>query len=145
MGLEPKKQGRPQYQPTDADRVFVDRAVMGGSRINDIAAALKITDDTLRKHFKYEILTGRERLKGDAVRVVMDSLADGSLDAAKFVLARVAGWSEKTVHSGDGENPIHIKVGARDELVELIEQATRLGVDPALLGLIGSAQEGDDA
>jgi len=84
-----------EYQPTENDRIFVERAVMAGSRINDIANCLNITDDTLRKHFRYEIFTARERLKGDAVRVLMDSLTDGSLDAAKYVLSRVAGWTEK--------------------------------------------------
>lgn len=88
-------QGR-EYEPTDADRLFVQRAVQAGSRIEDIAAALNIHDDTLRKHFRYEIVTGRERMKGEAIRVLMDSLTDGSLDAAKFVLARTAGWTERT-------------------------------------------------
>ena len=84
------------YKPSDADRQFVDRCVMAGLRINDIADALNITDDTLRKHFRYEILTARARLQGKAVEVLNDSLGDGSLDAAKFVLARISGWSEKT-------------------------------------------------
>ena len=90
------KQGA-TYKATEADRLFVERSVMAGSRINDIADCLKITDDTLRKHFRYEITTSRERLKGEAVRVLSDSLTDNSLDAAKFVLSRVAGWTEKTV------------------------------------------------
>ena len=97
------KQGT-EYKPTDADRVFVDRAVMAGSRIEDIAAALNIHDDTLRKHFRYEIMTARERLKGDAIRVLMDSLTDGSLDAAKFVLARQAGWTERQAVEVTGAN-----------------------------------------
>lgn len=92
-----------EYKPSETDRAFVERAVMAGSRINDIANCLNITDCTLRKHFRYEIMTARERLKGDAVRVVMDSLEDGSLDAAKYVLSRVAGWTERHDHtSSDG-------------------------------------------
>jgi len=90
------KQGA-TYKATEADRLFVERSVTAGSRINDIADCLKITDDTLRKHYRYEIMTARERLKGEAVRVLSDSLTDNSLDAAKFVLSRVAGWTEKTV------------------------------------------------
>ena len=90
------KQGA-TYKATEADRAFVERAVMAGTRINDIADCLQITDDTLRKHYRYEIMTARERLKGEAVRVLSDSLTDNSLDAAKFVLSRVAGWTEKTV------------------------------------------------
>lgn len=93
-----------EYAPTDADRLFVERAVMAGTKIETIAVALNIHDDTLRKHFRYEIVTGRERLKGDAVRVLLDSLTDGSLDAAKFVLSRVAGWSEKTALEVSGPN-----------------------------------------
>lgn len=91
-----KAPGRPPYVVNDADRTFVERAVMAGSTILDIAAALNLHQDTLRKHYRYEIVTSRERLKVEALRVMMDSLADGSLDAAKFVLARRAGWSEKS-------------------------------------------------
>lgn len=105
------------YKPTDADRVFVDRAVMAGSRIEDIAAALNIHDDTLRKHFRYEIMTARERLKGDAVRVLMDSLTDGSLDAAKFVLARVGGWTEKSATEISGPNGGPVDMVTRIEIV----------------------------
>ena len=88
-------QGR-AYKASDADRTFVERAVMAGTPIEKIAECLNLHDDTLRKHFRYEIMTGRERLKGDAIRVVVDSLTDNSLDAAKFVLGRVAGWTEKS-------------------------------------------------
>jgi len=111
------KQGK-KYEPNEADRLFVERAVMAGSRINDIADCLNITDDTLRKHFRYEITTARERLKGDAVRVLMDSLTDGSLDAAKYVLARVAGWTEHKAMdhtSSDGSmTPKEIIIRAAD-------------------------------
>ena len=95
------KQGK-LYKPTDADRLFVERSVMAGTTINTIADCLNITDDTLRKHFRYEITTARERMKGEAVRVLMDSLTDGSLDAAKYVLSRAAGWTEKTSHEHSG-------------------------------------------
>lgn len=116
MGLTVAKRGV-EYRPTEADRRFVERAVMAGSRINDIAACLNITDDTLRKHFRYEIATARERLKGEAVRVIMDSLADGSLDAAKYVMARVGGWSERheVEHSGEIE-----VTDARERLARLV-------------------------
>src|SRR5690606_13598885 len=95
VGLMARGPGRPPYKPTDADRLFVSRAVKAGSRINDIADCLYIMDDTLRKHFRYEIATAREALKASAIGVLEDCLTDGSLDAAKFVLARVAGWTER--------------------------------------------------
>ena len=114
------------YKPTDADRLFVERAVMAGTQINTIADCLNITDDTLRKHFRYEITTARERMKGDAVRVLMDSLTDGSLDAAKYVLSRVAGWTEKSVVEGPGENGEHLhKVWPDEHASAVIAALTR--------------------
>ena len=108
-------QGR-AYVPSDTDRAFVERAVMAGTPIENIAGCLNLHDDTLRKHFRYEIMTGRERLKGDAIRVLTDSLTDNSLDAAKFVLGRVAGWTEKSVvdnTSSDGSmTPTRIVIEA---------------------------------
>lgn len=91
------------YKPTDPDRQFVVRCICAGDMtINEIADCLNITDDTLRKHFRYEITTSRARLKGKAVGVIDDALTDGSVDAAKFVLARVAGWTEKQEHEHSG-------------------------------------------
>jgi len=120
------------YKPSDADRTFVERAVMAGTAIETIAECLNIHDDTLRKHYRYEIVTGRERLKGDAVRVLIDSLTDNSLDAAKYVLSRVAGWTEKTALVGPGPHGEHLhKVGI---------DPTRLS-DAALAELIGAMNE----
>ena len=114
------------YKPTEADRIFVERSVMAGTLINEIAECLNITDDTLRKHFRYEITTARARLKGDAVRVLMDSLTDGSLDAAKYVLSRVAGWTESQVVKGSGPNGEHLhKVGPDDHASAVLAALTR--------------------
>jgi DNA-binding transcriptional MerR regulator len=85
------------YKPNDADRLFVERAVKAGTKIETIAECLNLCDDTLRKHYRYEITVARHQLINKAVGVLDDSLTDGSLDAAKYVLGRVAGWSEKGV------------------------------------------------
>lgn len=101
---EKKRTGPKPRVYSPQDREFVSRAVKAGSRINDIADCLNITDDTLRKHFRYEITTARETLKASAIGVLENSLKDGSLDAAKFVLARVAGWSEKQLNEHTGKD-----------------------------------------
>lgn len=131
-----------EYKPTAADRAFVDRAVMAGSRIEDIAAALNIHDDTLRKHFRYEITTGRERLNGEAIRVLMDSLTDGSLDAAKFVLSRRAGWTERQAVELTGKNggPIQTLDAtalSTDALRELMAAMNGKDADPDASGQAG--------
>lgn len=94
-----------EYRPKDADREFVKRCVCAGDMtINEIADCLNITDDTLRKHFRYEITTSRAELKGKAIGVIDNALTDGSVDAAKFVLSRVAGWTEKQTHEHTGKD-----------------------------------------
>lgn len=133
-------QGR-EYKPTDADRSFVERAVMAGSRIEDIAAALNIHDDTLRKHYRYEIMTARERLKGEAVRVLMDSLTDGSLDAAKFVLARQAGWTEKVSAELTGSNGGPIRTETTFDLSTMTDE--QLAAYRTLHAAAGRDRKGD--
>jgi hypothetical protein len=107
------QQGK-RYEPTDEDHLFVERAVMAGTTIEKIAESLDIHKDTLSKHFRYEIVTGRERMKGSAIRVLMDSLDDNSLDAAKYVLSRAAGWKEGSDLNVGGQegNPLQITQSA---------------------------------
>jgi hypothetical protein len=113
------------YKPTDADRSFVERAVMAGTTIEKISECLNIHKDTLGKHYRYEIMTARESMKGQAVRVLMDSLTDNSLDAAKYVLSRVAGWTEKSV--------VDNKHDISDPMIELLKHVAgngkRIGED----------------
>ena len=85
-----------RFDPTDADREFVRRMVTAGRPQNKIAECLNISLNTLIKHFRYELITSRELLIGKAVRCLEESLDDGSLDAAKYTLARAANWSEKS-------------------------------------------------
>ncbi len=84
-----------EYKPTQPDRDFVVRCVMAGRSFEKIAECLNITVPTLKKHFRYELVTSKELLCGKAAQCLDDAITDGSVDAAKFVLARVAGWAEK--------------------------------------------------
>ena len=88
------QQGK-EYKPNEQDRTFVEQAIKAGATINKIAECLRMSDDTLRKYYKYEIAVARQNLVNKAVGVLDDSLTDGSLDAAKYVLSRVAGWTER--------------------------------------------------
>ena len=133
-----------EYRPSDADRLFVERAVMAGTTVQNIAAALNIHDDTLRKHYRFEIVTARERLKGEAVRVLMDNLTDGSLDAAKYVLSRVAGWTERQAieHTGADGGPVQIEQVQRDA-DEFASRVLRLAAARGLAPGDGEPEPGD--
>ena len=99
------QQGK-EYKPNEQDRTFVEQAIKAGATINKIAECLRMSDDTLRKYYKYEIAVGRQNLVNKAVGVLDDSLTDGSLDAAKYVLSRVAGWTERQAvdHTTNGKD-----------------------------------------
>lgn len=135
-GIE-MKQGK-TYKPNDADRGFVDRAVKAGTSINIIADCLNISDDTLRKYYRYEIVTAREVLKGEAVRVLTESLTDNSLDAAKYVLSRIAGWTEKQSleHTGKDGGPIKVeKITAdADDFASAISRLATASADGKVAG-----------
>jgi len=122
-----------RYQPKEEDRSFVERAVMAGTGVEKIAEILDITLPTLRKHYRYEIFTSRERLKGKAVGVLNQNLDDGSLDAAKFVLTRIAGWTEtqQVTHS------------ATPELSQLLAQTA--GSARPFVAIDATADDDDDA
>jgi len=105
------------YSPTNEDREFVSRAVKAGATVERIAALLNIHDDTLRKYYRYELAISRQQLVNKAIGVIDNSLTDGSLDAAKYVMARVAGWTEKTdVTSSDGSLSAGVSAAVMDAL-----------------------------
>lgn len=112
------KQGK-KYTPTDEDREFVRRCIVSGMTVDETATAINLSDETLRKYYRFEIITGRAILNGNAVKVLEDALKDGSVDAAKFILSRRAGWTEKTSHevSGKDGGPLvtTIKIIAADD------------------------------
>ena len=122
-----------RYEPTEDDRAFVELAVMAGTKVGQIAEVLDISLPTLRKRFRYEILTSRERLKGKAVRVLNQNLDEGSLDAAKFVLTRIAGWTETQ----------QITHNAAPELSQLLAQTA--GSARPFVVIDATADDDDDA
>jgi hypothetical protein len=77
---------------------------MAGLNQELIAETLNISAKTLRKHYRYELTTARNLLIAGATQCLSDALGNGNVDAAKFVLSRQAGWSEKTEHELTGKD-----------------------------------------
>lgn len=104
------KKGK-KYNKNTEDAEFVRRCIIAGMTVVETADCLNLSDETLRKYYRYEIMTSRAILKGKAVKVLDDCLSDGSLDAAKYVLGRLAGWSETTKAELTGKDgaPIETK------------------------------------
>lgn len=83
-----------------------------------IAALLGISRTTLQRHFEGDMLLGRAEMlaqiggqmihraiNADAVGEDTKPIAKGDLDAQKFVLARLGGWSTKLVVSDKEQGP----------------------------------------
>lgn len=108
-GAPPGRMGQPPFIPTDEQRAQV-RAYAKTFPVNGehyIAALMGFSRDTLRRHFADDMLLGRaEMLAAVGAQVVNRSMnADnetvkGDLDAQKFILARLGGWTTK-VEVGD--------------------------------------------
>lgn len=93
-----RKPGRPEYQPTDDARRMVEAMVAYGVQHPVIAGILRISTDTLQKHFREELDLG----KGKAITAVANNLyrmAVGrgreAATCAIFFLKTQGRWREK--------------------------------------------------
>ena len=102
------KRGQPPYVATERDQVTVKTMVAGGIDQAAIAAVLKISPKTLRKHFRHEINTGAAEINGLVVKSLIQmalgqKAAVGrpalppNFNAAKFYAQARMGWSERVV------------------------------------------------
>jgi hypothetical protein len=113
MAKKKVPRGRPAHQPTDATRKAVEIMAASGLWQYQIAAQMKLTDETLTKYYAHELETGWATTIAAATNVIVTEMlsnTDKSLDAAKFFLkSRGKGlWSEtKQVElSGPNGGPI---------------------------------------
>ena len=111
--------GNPPFEPTAEQRKQVrDYAkVFPMQRERSIALLMGFSYDTLKRYFQDDIEMGRAELiaavgsqmVNRAIDATKVDLAKGDLDAQKFLLARIGGWSTKTEVSGPGGGPIPVR------------------------------------
>ena len=88
------KRGK-EYRPTAAEKEFVRFAVMSGTSQAAIAELMGIAVETLKKHFRADLLTARQQLINAATKTLYEAATDDrNVDAAKFILARAGKWTE---------------------------------------------------
>jgi hypothetical protein len=114
-GAQPGQKGVQPFQATDEQRAKV-RTLAKTFPVHGehfIARLMGFSRDTLRRHFADDLEMGRaEMLAGVGAQVVnraMDANAEtakGDLDAQKFILARLGGWTTKVEMSGKDGRPI---------------------------------------
>lgn len=110
---EPKKRGRPPHLPNSDTRKQVYELSRVGTRYEDIAEVLSISDDTLVKHYKKELKLGRIEANAIIAGTLFEKAKSGDTSSMIFWLKSRAQWKEtqKLEHGGDPDGePVTVKV-----------------------------------
>lgn len=105
--------GRSTFRPTEEQRDLVMQLAAFGLRHSDIAMFMKgangkpISEPTLRKNFAHELDTGKLKANVKVAQTLYKKAIGGDTTSIIFWLKAQAGWSEKMVVSGPGENGEH--------------------------------------
>lgn len=85
-------QGRPQHVATDENRCKVILLLAFDKTLNDVAAALGITQKTLRKHYSRELKIregAKHRLEGELLAALAKAAAAGKVAAVDKLFKRI--------------------------------------------------------
>ena len=106
---------RAEYAPTDSQRSLVESAAAFGLIQADIAEQLKISEPTLRKHFRDELNGGafkaNMKVGGNMYALTQSTSEEVRLRACQWWTARRMGWKETNVNEQVGKDggPIETK------------------------------------
>lgn len=113
-----------EYIPTYEERHTVKTLSSFGHSQREIAQYLRINKRTLEKHFVDELKVGKIHLTMKCGGFLLEVVDDDTykpkerLDAAKFILSRICGWTEKTL---------------QDSSIDTMASAIREGVEAVSL------------
>ena len=103
----PKRNGRPLFEPTVEQSDRVRRLKLLGVNDDKIAGFVGVSDDTLRRHFDYELKRGRIDLLANIAAVGYQRALGGDCALIQFFLRTQAGWVERKELTGaDGQRLI---------------------------------------
>ena len=107
-----KKVGRPPCVVTADTQKKVYKLSIVGTRYEDIALVMGMSNDTLKKHYKNELEKGRIEANAAVAGTLYEKAKQGDTSSMIFWLKTRAQWSEKntTELTGEGGAPINIKV-----------------------------------
>jgi AraC-like DNA-binding protein len=110
-----KRKVTAEYVPTDAQRSLVESASAFGITQAEIATQLKISEPTLRKHFREKLSSGKFKVDMSAGKTLVELMKSRDervrLEAAKYWTARRMGWKETSVNEQVGKDggPIELR------------------------------------
>ncbi len=93
--MENNNVGRPEYEKTKEDTKLVEALTIAGVTQQLIASILKISEPTLRKHYREQLDTSKARANAIISQALFKKAKDGNVLAQIFWLKTQAGWREK--------------------------------------------------
>lgn len=88
--------GTPAHVPTSETRAEVSALVAFGIKQEHIAKRLRISDETLRRHYEYELETGLSTMIGEVANALYrKGVEDKDTSALIFILKTRGRWREK--------------------------------------------------
>tara|TARA_R100000315_G_C5153862_1_gene88317 strand:+ start:157 stop:600 length:444 start_codon:yes stop_codon:yes gene_type:complete len=96
--------GRPQFIKKDEDKKTVEALAIAGVTQRLIAQIVKISEPTLRKHFREELDTSKARANAVISQALFKNAKDGNVAAQIFWLKTQAGWRETNYHELTGKD-----------------------------------------
>ena len=96
--------GRPEFEPTDAERKQVESFSGYGLPIDQIAVLVRdgISVDTLRKHFATELVSGKAKANGQVGKTLFQKVMAGDTTAAIWWSKTQMRWAETQKHELTG-------------------------------------------
>lgn len=129
----PLARGRPVHDPDEKSRGRVMAWAAGGIDREYIAKGLGISETTLRKHYRGELVIGKAQMDGLAVNTLGLAMQRGGKEAviaAKFWCQSRMGWSERVIVD-DGkaaDTPLRVVVEfVGDAPAPRVDQSARTG------------------
>ena len=102
--MEQQSAGRPEYQKTEEDAKNVEALTIAGVTQKLIAEILKISEPTLRKHYRTELDTSKAKANAVISQALFKQAREGNIAAQIFWLKTQAGWRETNYHELTGKD-----------------------------------------
>ena len=92
--MEQQSAGRPEYQKTEEDAKNVEALTIAGVPQKLVSKILKISEPTLRKHYRDELDTSKAKANAVISQSLFKLAREGNVTAQIFWLKTQAGWKE---------------------------------------------------
>ena len=110
--------GRPAFVPTENERRQVEALSGYGLSQENISALIRdgISLDTLREHFKKELLSGKAKANAQVTKSIFQKVLAGDSSMMRYWAGTQLGWCETQHHELTGKNGAPIAVNATIDL-----------------------------